>query len=219
MNSDSIVADVGSGTGISSEMFLVNGNVVFAIEPNREMREAAERLLAKYGERFRSITGTAEATTLPEATCDFVVSGQAFHWFDRPAAKKEFQRILKPGGFIVLIWNERNIDSTPFLRDYEKLLLTFGTDYEQVNHARIDETLIAEFFNPAPFQLRGFPNSQVFDFDGLKGRLLSSSYAPDEQHPRHQPMLVELERIFREHARNGQVIFDYDTKVYFGSVG
>ncbi|MFN7138258.1 MAG: class I SAM-dependent methyltransferase [Limisphaerales bacterium] len=207
---------MGSGTGISSELFLQNGNVVFGIEPNQEMRSAAERLLSKYGSRFNSIPATAEATTLGEQSCDFVIAGQAFHWFDRVASRKEFKRILKPSGYVVLIWNERKTGATPFLQAYEELLLRFGTDYQQVNHTNIDETVISQFFNPGPFQFRTFPNAQQFDFTGLKGRLLSSSYAPAVGQPNHEPMLQQLRAIFDRYQSQGVVSFDYDTKVYFG---
>lgn len=219
LDCNSVVCDVGSGTGISSELFLRNGNVVYGIEPNKEMREAGERLLLKYGSQFQSVAGTAEATTLSAGSCDLVVAGQAFHWFERGPTRKEFARILKPRGFVVLIWNERKTDATLFLDAYEQLLLKFGTDYQQVNHSNIDESVIAQFFHPAPYMVRSFPNSQQFDFEGLKGRLLSSSYAPDELHPNHFPMLRELGEIFAKHAVNNRVNFEYDTKVYFGRAG
>jgi SAM-dependent methyltransferase len=209
-----VVADIASGTGIWTRMLLENGNRVFGVEPNAEMRQAGERLLAD-SERFTSVAGKAEATTLPDDSVDFVTAAQAAHWFDRAPARAEFARILKPGGWLVLLWNERVTDSTPFLRDYEKLLLTFGTDYEQVRHERTTDA-VNEFFDPEPFQQRVFDNRQEFDYEGLEGRLLSSSYAPGPEHPKHRPMLRELRRIFDEHTSDGRVGFDYKTRVYFG---
>ena len=210
-----VIADIGAGTGISTELFLRNGNPVFAVEPNREMRAAAERFL---GGRpgFHSVAGTAEATTLPPASVDGVVVAQAFHWFDAAKARAEFQRILRPGGWIVLIWNTRRKD-TPFARAYEALLEAFGTDYAQVKHERIDEAGLAGFFAPG-FGRHSLPNAQVLDFDALRGRLLSSSYAPSAGHPRHAPMLADLEKIFRDHQSGGHVRFDYETQVFFGRV-
>jgi SAM-dependent methyltransferase len=208
------VADIASGTGIWTRMLLENGNPVFGVEPNPEMRQAGERLLARFP-KFTSVTGSAEATTLPDQSVDFVTAAQAAHWFDREGARREFVRILKPGGWLVLLWNERLTDSTPFLREYEQLLLTYGTDYEDVRHEHTSDA-VNEFFDPAPFQERVFEMQQEFDYAGLEGRLLSSSYAPGPEHPKHAPMLAELQRIFMAHAIAGRVAVDYKTRVYFG---
>lgn len=211
----STVADVGSGTGISTEVFLRNGNRVYAVEPNREMREAAERLLAGY-ERFVSVAGAAEATTLDDASVDLVTAGQAFHWFDQPAARAEFARILRPGGWTALMWNIRNVEATPFMREYEQLLREFGTDYENVSHHGVADFEMAEFFAPNDYQLSLLENAQTFDYEGLEGRLLSSSYVPEAGHPGYEPMLAALRELFDRHASDGLVAFEYQTKIYFG---
>jgi len=211
----SVVADIGSGTGILSELFLQNGNRVFGVEPNREMREAGEQLLGKYSD-FTSINGTAEETALADCSVDFVVAGQAFHWFDREPTRKEFARILKPNGWVGLVWNERLTDTSPFLRAYENLLQQYGVDYAAVDHRNIDADAIKTFFAPQPFTLKTFENRQVFDYAGLKGRLLSSSYTPEPGHPNHQPMLDALRAIFDKHQIYGKVSFDYVTLLYFG---
>ena len=208
------IADIASGTGIWTSILLKSGNRVFAIEPNAEMRHAGERLLADFP-NFTSIAGKAEETTLPNGSVDFVTAAQAAHWFDRPAARLEFVRILKPGGWLVLLWNERLTDSTPFSGAYERLLLDYGTDYEDVRHERTTDA-INEFFDPAPFQERVFPMHQEFDYAGLEGRLLSSSYAPGPGHPNHAPMLRDLRSLFETHATAGRVTFDYKTRIYFG---
>jgi len=208
------VADIASGTGIWTRMLLENGNAVFGTEPNAEMREAGERLLAAYP-KFASVASTAEVTTLAGQSVDFVTAAQAAHWFDRGRARREFTRILKPGGWLVLLWNERLTDSTEFLRDYEQLLLTYGTDYEEVRQERTTSA-VNEFFDHAPFQERGFEMRQEFDYAGVEGRLLSSSYAPGPGHPQHAPMLRELQRIFELSSSAGRVIFEYKTRVYFG---
>jgi SAM-dependent methyltransferase len=209
-----VIADVASGTGIWTRMLLENGNRVFAVEPNQEMRRAGERLLSAFPNLI-STTGNAEATTLPDASVDFVTAAQAAHWFDRPAARAEFIRILKSGGWLVLLWNERLIDRTPFLRAYEELLLTHATDYEEVRHERTTDA-VNEFFDPAPYTERSFAMCQQFDYGGLEGRLLSSSYAPAPGHPRHESMLRELRRIFEENCPAGRVVFEYTTRIYFG---
>jgi SAM-dependent methyltransferase len=214
LSASDVVADIASGTGIWSRMLLENGNRVFGVEPNAEMRQAGERLLAEF-DRFTSVPGTAEATTLPDRSVDVVTAAQAAHWFDRGRARREFVRILKPGGWLVLLWNERLTDATAFLRAYEQLLLTFGTDYADVRHERTTEA-VNEFFNPAPFAERVFALRQEFDYAGLEGRLLSSSYAPGPKHLQHRPMLRELRRLFDEHVDAGRVSFDYNTRIYFG---
>jgi SAM-dependent methyltransferase len=211
-----VIADIASGTGIWTRTVLENGNRVFGVEPNPAMRQAGERLLATFP-NFTGVAGTAEASTLPDQSVDLVTAAQAAHWFDRARARAEFVRILKPGGWLVLLWNERLTDSTAFLRDYEQLLLTYATDYEDVRHEKTTDA-VHEFFDPAPFQERTFPMRQEFDYAGIEGRLLSSSYAPGPEHPQHAPMLRDLRRIFETNAAAGQVAFDYKTRLYFGQL-
>ncbi|MBO0726334.1 MAG: class I SAM-dependent methyltransferase [Blastocatellia bacterium] len=215
---DSIIADIGSGTGILTEVFLKNGNEVYGVEPNREMREAGAASLKDYP-RFRSVAARAEETALPDHSVDFITAGQSFHWFDREQTRTEFARILKPQGWISLIWNERVITTAPFLVAYEQLLKDYSTDYEQVDVRRIiGDDMIRDFFGSDRFRLKQFPNAQVFDYDGVKGRLLSSSYAPEAGHPNHEPMLAELERIFLAYQDGGKVIFEYAAKMYYGQL-
>jgi len=216
LTSDSIIADVAFGTGIFTKLLLENGNRVFGVEPNADMRAAGESFLSGYT-RFTSIAGTAEVTTLADHSVDFVTAAQAAHWFDLKKARQEFIRITKPGGWSVLLWNERSIDSSPFLRAYEEVLLNFGTDYKEVRHERTTET-IHEFFSPAPFQSRMFDNYQEIDYAGLEGRLLSSSYTPSVDHPNHQPMLTELRRIYDAHHVKGNVVLEYKTRVYYAQL-
>jgi len=211
-----VVADVASGTGVFSRLLLENGNSVFAVEPNAEMREMGAHQLDGY-DHLVSVAGTAEETTLGAASVDFVTAAQAAHWFDLPLARAEFARILKPGGWCVLIWNERRTSNTPFLREYEQLLLTYGTDYKEVRHERTT-AIIQEFFAPASHQEQVFDLRRQFDYEGTAGRLLSSSYAPLEGHPSHAPMMEELQRIFRAHATDNVVEFEYNTRVYYGKL-
>lgn len=214
-NNKFIVADIGSGTGILSKIFLDNGNIVFGIEPNEPMRKKAEELLKNYFS-FKSINGTAEQTTLENESVDLITAAQAFHWFDAEKTKAEFKRILKPSGFCCLIWNER-LNVSPFEKAYEELLFEYSTDYAKVDHRNIDDKKIDAFFSPHHVIKKSFSNKQIFDFAGLKGRLLSSSYTPDENHPKHNAMLNSLKNIFDSFKQNNMVQFDYETKVYLGS--
>jgi SAM-dependent methyltransferase len=217
LTSDSVIADIGSGTGILAEMFLKNGNEVYGVEPNREMREAGERLLKDYP-RFHSVAAKAEETALADHSVDFITAGQSFHWFDREKCRAEFVRILKPPGWIALIWNERVTNTTRFLVAYEQLLKDYSTDYERIDHRQINDDVIRDFFGSDRFMLKRFKNVQVFDYEGVKGRLLSSSYAPEAGHPNHEPMLAELERIFQSYQNDGKVVFEYRAQMYYGQL-
>ena len=211
----SVVADIGSGTGISAEMLLKAGFAVTGVEPNGPMRGAAERLLAHYP-KFSSVDGTARDTTLSGHSVDLILAAQAFHWFAKGETREEFSRILKPGGTIALLWNVRQLDTTPFLRDYEALLLRYATDYTTVRHETIDAKELAGFFI-GEFTVHQFTNQQVFGYESLKGRLLSSSYAPNSGQPGHEEMIAELERMFALHQQDGTVSIDYITEVYLGT--
>jgi SAM-dependent methyltransferase len=215
LNADSVVADIGSGTGISAEFLLRAGCTVHAVEPNADMRAAAEQML---GGRpgFRSQAGSATATTLPDHSVDLIVAAQAFHWFPREATRAEFDRILKPDGWVALLWNVRRVDSTPFLVAYEALLVKHASDYGEVRHELVDEKVLGSFFRERKFSSTSFPNAQHFDYEGLKGRLLSSSYAPALGQPGHAEMMVELQRIFEAHQVGGKVTIDYETWVHWG---
>jgi ubiquinone/menaquinone biosynthesis C-methylase UbiE len=215
LKSGYVVADIGSGTGFLSELFLKNGNRVFGVEPNEAMRQAGEEYLASY-DGFASINGSAESTTLDDASVNFVTAGQAFHWFDQNAARTEFVRILKPAGWVVVIWNERLTDTTPFLRDYESLLRKFGPDYATVKESYPSEQHMRDFFGPNAYASQTLPNFQEFDFAGVAGRLRSSSFIPAADHPNFAPMMEELQRIFTAYNQDDRVRLEYSTHIYFG---
>lgn len=214
LTEESVIADVGSGTGISAFMFLENGNTVYGVEPNANMRAAAERYLHRFLDRFHSVDGTAEATTLPDRSVDIVIAAQAFHWFRPEETRSEFKRILKPGGWVALIWNERQLNTTPFLVDYEQLLLKYATDYTQVRHENVNDAALLDFFGTR-FERASFPNAQVLDFDGLRGRAASSSYMPSEGDERFAEMEEDLRGLFAKHAESGRITVFYDTKVFY----
>ncbi len=206
-----IVADIGSGTGIFTELLLLKGALVTGVEPNTAMRVAAEQRLGAY-ERFYSLEGRAEHTGLADQAIDLITVAQAFHWMDPIAAKKEFNRILRPGGHIALIWNIR-LQHTPFLRDYEDFVQEFGRGYDAAN--RIDEPAIRELFRPANLELRVFPQIRLMDEEGLKGLVLSSSYMPVAGDPRYNDMVYKLEEVFATHNESGLVAVEYETKLYY----
>lgn len=207
--------DVGSGTGILAALLLKRGARVFGIEPNREMRAYADLML---GGEFHSESGTAENTHMPDGFFDLLVAGQSFHWFDPQKTRVEALRILKPGASAALLWNERPKGLVPFLEDYEALLRRYAPEYDAVARLRAQEAGIHQFFGHPP-ELAIFSNEQVFDFEGLAGRVMSSSYAPMADRPEHGPLMAGLREVFDRHEREGRVVFPYRTLVYFGQPG
>lgn len=210
----SAVADIGSGTGLLSRLFLDNGNLVYGVEPNREMRLAGEAVLREY-ERFRSVAAAAEQTGLPAASVDFVVAGQAFHWFDHVRCREEFVRILRPGGWVVLVWNYRRHEASAFLQSYEKLLLTYCPDYPKILDRDAQQRDVVAFFGGRPHRLECLHNHQDFDFRGLEGRHLSQSYVAQDGE-NFEPMMRDLRALFDAHSIDGKVAFEYETRAYFG---
>lgn len=210
-----IIADLGAGTGISSKMFLDAGNTVIAVDPNTRMREAAVAWLGG-NPRFRAVDGSAEQTTLADASTDLISAAQAFHWFDQNAIKPEWHRILRPEGRMLVYWNSRRLHGTPFLEGYEQLLNNYGTDYSSVSERYGDDAHMQRWFGNGLRGIARFPHSQRLDLAGLRGRLLSSSYAPAIGHPKHEPMLLALQKLFERTAVDGYINFDYDTRAFIG---
>ncbi len=213
LTSESAVADVAFGTGLFTRLLLENGNRVSGVEPNKEMRQAGEEYLAGFS-RFTSVAATAESTTLPDRSLDLITCAQAAHWLKREEALREFQRILRPDGFVAIIFNDRQVKGNAFADGYENLAVKYGTDYSEVQRlGRIFEG--TDFFAPFRCEKRTLPNYQDFDYAALEGRLLSSSYAPQAGDPNCAPMLADLRQIFNQHQRGGLVRMDYDTNIYF----
>jgi SAM-dependent methyltransferase len=216
LRSDSVVADIASGTGLFTRLLLENGNRVFGVEPNADMRRAGEEYLARFP-NFTSVAGTAESTTLPDRSLDLITSAQAAHWFQRDETVKEFQRVLKPGHYLALVFNDRQVKGSAFADDYESVVVKYGTDYSEVQRlGRIFEG--DQFFSPFKCEKRVLPNHQDLDHPALEGRLLSSSYAPQRGDPSGEEMLADLRRMFDKHQHGGLVRMEYDTNIYFGKL-
>jgi ubiquinone/menaquinone biosynthesis C-methylase UbiE len=216
LRSSHIIADVGAGTGISSELFLANGHQVYAVEPNAAMLDEARR---HYGHMpgFHPVHAPAEATSLPEASVDFVVAGQAFHWFNKPAARQEFDRILRPGGRCVLFWNMRPHAENALQDAYNALMAAFDVEglgeFRQTAGSRDEEELLA-FFG-GHFEERSLPNQQVLDYEGFVARVLSASYMPLPGEPRHDALMSQVNALFAQHNVNGSITLSYRTDVYW----
>lgn len=203
------IADVGSGTGIFSKLLLEKGYHVWGVEPNSQMRDAAQEIL-KYYKNYISVNGRAEHTSLADHSIDLVTVAQAFHWMEPVATKLEFNRILKPGGSIALLWNTR-LTNTNFLKAFEELKVKYGTDYQATR--MISESDIIACFKPVPIIFQHAGHSQILDYNGLKGQLLSTSYMPLAG-ILHDQMLEELKIIFERYHENNCVRIEYDTKMF-----
>lgn len=218
LNEQAVIADIGSGTGLFSQQLLTTDAKVLGVEPNDAMRVAAEADLGGE-ESFTSINGTAEQTGIADASVNLITAAQAFHWFDIAAFRKECLRILKPGGKVALLWNDRLTDSSPFLEGYEQLLIEYGTDYKEVNHRHVDAETIGRFYGNSNVTAETFPNEQRFDWEGLWGRVRSSSYTPAPDAPGFAALTTALRALFDQHAKQDAVIFAYRTQVFVGSLG
>ena len=212
LNANSIITDIGAGTGFLTELFLNNGNKTFAIEPNEAMRLGCKTLYGNSPYLF-TIDGNAENTTLPNHSVDMIVAAQAFHWFDQQKAKAEFSRILKTGGNIVLVWNARK-DELDFSREYDNILSRHIAEYTTLDHRNVSDKNIETFFAPAKMSKAILSNEQVFNWESFRGRTLSSSYVPKEGRV-YEIIMDELKQLFDVHQQNGQVKFEYDTLVYW----
>lgn len=212
INNKTQIADIGSGTGISAKLFLELGATVFGVEPNLKMRTAANIYLKEYS-NFLNIDGSGEQTTLESKSIDIIVCAQAFHWFCNEAAKNEFERILKPNGHIVLIWNDRD-ENDAFQADYEHIIQKYSTDYNEVAHKHITDAIIQSFFENRTIEKHSYTYSQSFDFEGLIGRITSSSYMPNKSDANFEAMKNEVRELYQRYEENNQIQFRYTSRVF-----
>ncbi len=212
-----VIVDLGSGTGLSSRIFLQAGFRVIGVEPNAQMRAQAEQALAAMP-GFVSVAGSAQRTTLADASVDCVVAAQAFHWFDLEATRSESLRILRVPKRAALIWNVRRTNESDFSRGYERLLLEYGGEYPQIRERHTDENSIGAFFGGPHWRLTEFEHGTELDFELLAARVNSTSYLPAPQDGAYAPMMQTLRALFDATQRGGRVVMRYDTRVYSGLI-
>ncbi|MHB8208186.1 class I SAM-dependent methyltransferase [Mucilaginibacter sp.] len=217
LNAGSVIADVGAGTGIFTKLLLDKGYKVFAVEPNEQMLQSAKEQLSGY-ENFNPINKGAECTELPNESIDLIVCAQSFHWFSNDNTRVEFSHILKPGGKAALIWNNRVTDIDQFSIEYDALLKNDSVDYNKVNHQNIEDLDFKVFFKDGKYEVKKFPNAQVFDEEGLIGRAFSSSYVPPQGTEEGDVFLKLLQGLFAKYNVNGKISFYYQTEIYLGEV-
>jgi len=209
----SLLVDVGCGTGISSRLFAERGVPVVGLEPNEDMRrQAAAHHLPPGAPQPRCCEGRAEATGITSAAADVVLSAQAFHWFDADAALREFHRILKPGGWVALLWNERD-EADPFTAAYGAIIrATPGAAALEGSRARAGEPLLTHpLFQDA--ERLTFANEQALDEQGLLDRAFSASYAPKEP-AAAQAFATALRDVLGRYQADSRVVVRYVTSLY-----
>jgi len=213
------VADIGSGTGLLAELFLQHGNYVYGVEPNVDMRVAAEQRFHTYP-LFTSIAATAEATTLADNSVHMITVGNAFHWFNHDQARHEFVRILIPHGWVVLVWNLERNNGSPFAMAFEQFWQTHIDPSARFAglHERKRPDYLTHFFGPDNLKEKRLDNYQVCNFETLKGLALSFLKAPQVNEPQYPAMLDELKALFNHYQENGTVTLEYDTAIVYGQV-
>lgn len=208
---DAVIADIGSGTGLMARPLLERGYRVICVEPNEEMRKAGRKVLSGYG-GYKEVDGSGEATNLPDQSVNLAVVAQAFHWMDQLRAKKELQRIVKPGGIIAVLWILLKTD-TPFMQGYENIRATFGKGYTALDRA--NETKMREIFAPYTLNIKHFVHSQPVEYRQLEGHLLSASFIPSADQPEYVQMLDALRNLFEANQQNGIAEMRYETTVFY----
>jgi len=217
MNKDSIIADIGSGTGILTKQLLEVGNKVIAVEPSDDMRLVAEVDLKNF-EKFVSVNGTAENTTLDDNSVDFITVAQAFHWFDKTVFKKECDRILKQNGKVIIVYNGPD-DSAEIAEEDDEINRKYCLAFKVSNRGapRFSDNDIDNFF-AGRYETKVFKNDQIYDLDGFIGRNLSRSSALKKDEENYTAYIAELTASFNKHAFNGKVLMPYFTKSFTGTV-
>lgn len=221
---EKLIADVGAGTGIFTKLLLEQGSRVVAIEPNDEMRQALIEYLKPYlvdkeaNKQLQVINGSAEATGVADNTLDGIVCAQSFHWFDAGLARAEFMRVLKPQGKVVLLWNQRDVEASAFVRDYEELFMRYGDQYDKVKHKQVSVQTLAPFYGGKQPKLESFYYEQALDYEGLLGRIQSSSFSLTEQDARYDAFIEDCKALFARHEQAGEVKMIYRTDLYWGTL-
>jgi len=220
-----VVADIGAGTGKFTALLLEKGFNVIAVEPNQDMLTQLNKLKLQYPDKLSIQSASAEQTGLAKSSVDIIVCAQAFHWFDAKKAKVEWKSILKEEGQVFLIWNQRHIDGSTFMKQYEQLFLDLDGAkhveqynlYRNVGHQYMSVEQLSSFFGQRP-ELFQMEYEQKLDEKGLIGRIVSSSYALNEGDEGYDIFLEQIKQLFSRNEQDGYVSMLYETDCYFGMI-
>jgi len=217
LGAQSTIADIGAGTGILSKQLLGRGSKVICVEPNGDMLGMARKGLADFN-KATFVQASAENTGLENHCVGFVTVAQAFHWFDRELFKAECQRILKDTGKVVLVWNDKDVDST-LIKEIAEANAKYRENFEGFSGGReIGPDAYADFFRDGYCEYRIFRNDRTEGEEELVGGCLSASDAPKEGSANYQAFVLKLRRIFKKYSKNGELILPQVTRSYAGSV-
>jgi ubiquinone/menaquinone biosynthesis C-methylase UbiE len=215
-DSTKVVADIGSGTGILSRLFLENGNKVFGVEPNDDMRRLAELNLEEF-QKFESIKGTAENTGLEDESVDLIAVAQALHWFDPEKSWREFRRIAKHGCYLCVLYNDRKKDDpSGITHEYEEIIQKYARNKPKLE--RIEDDILSQFFKEWSFKKFSLPNKQILEFEGFLGRVSSASYMPRPSDLEFSAVERELKDVFDKHHKDSKITLSYDTNIFLGLI-
>lgn len=216
ISNTAVIADIGSGTGRFTRLLLEKGNLVYGVEQNNEMRIKAEELLSQFS-KFVSIKGSAERTGLEDKSIDLITIAQAFHWFNKEESLMEFKRILKDNGQVFIVWDDFVSDYNDFTKELSAASSTFRNVQPQSDVKKSTRNeMIEEFFKDNKYITTTFMREIYQGFDGIKGGMLSASYAPKLGEENYEVFILELQRVFDKYQNNGSVCTAFRSVCYLG---
>lgn len=214
---ESVIADICSGTGVLTRLLLEQGSRVVYVESDDQMREIAERLFSDEFQRFVSIKGTAENTTLFNDAVNFIVCTRSLRQFCRDKYRQEFYRIMKPSGTIIFLYNRLNQEDD-FIKECRRLTKTYQTYHETPYYRELSEDEIVDFFESAPYNHISFSHRQSLDYDGARDRFLPEINFLEQWNNGYKEMFEEFNDIFNRYSQNKKIFINYTTEVYTGAL-
>lgn len=210
-------ADIGCGTGQLTKILAGYFNLLYAVEPNESMMAECQKCLCGC-KNVHYIHRCAESTGIIDHTLDYITVAQAFHLFHNTETLQELKRILKPNGYLIIIYNMKNHSSNLFLKN-EEVLLKYCPLYKRNFHSMEFKTeSFADCFTEDSYQYRQFSNdnTEYLDCDTFINRTLSASYAIPIENPSFPVFVKELEKVFTKFSVNQKIKMELSTVIYSG---
>ena len=212
---DSVIADIGSGTGKFCQPLLMRGSIVYAVEPNEDMLHAAPSFL-RSASNYHPVKASAESTTLPDASIDHITCAAAFHWLDAKAFHAECRRILKPGGLVVMAWNVRDREA-PLNRAHAEVFRRFCPKFTSLSHGFDACQADLSIFYGGKYERIAYEDSTVQDKKKFLARSLSSSYALKPKDAEYAGFVSALEELFDAWKQDGVVTVPAQCIAFIGT--